>query len=415
MNCKTLFCTPGNAGIYQEHGIKPASIQNINNNDEIVGFCKNTKIDLVVVGPEAPLVSGLVDTLQASGIRAFGPTRSAARLEGSKSFMKDLCHRYSIPTAGYECFTDPESAKSHIKKTGAPLVIKADGLAAGKGALVCHTESEAIEAVDQILVQQCFGEAGSSIIIEEYLTGEEASFFALIDGEKILPLTSAQDHKTVGEGDVGENTGGMGAYSPAPVVTSDLEDKILTEIIQPTASAMVKEGNPFKGVLFAGLMISNSTVKLLEYNVRFGDPECQCILMRMKSDLLDLMLRTCDGKLDQVKVDWLDAWAMTVVLASQGYPGPYQKGTVISGVEKIEDCKVFHAGTALNENHQLINTGGRVLGVTSTGKTIQETQRKAYKGIDGIHWPKGFCRRDIGWRALNRQTKLNQTDSTVIR
>ncbi|GMH34516.1 hypothetical protein BSKO_02350 [Bryopsis sp. KO-2023] len=401
--CDTLHCAPGNTGIAAEPAVEVAPKLDVSNHKEVIDFCKNEDINLVAVGPEAPLVAGLSDDLSSAGIRTFGPSQAASQLEGSKAFMKDLCKKYNVPSATYEKFTDADEAKSFIKKQGAPIVVKADGLAAGKGAIVCKTLEEAFEAVDSMMVKATFGEAGKTVVVEEFLEGEEVSYFALIDGESVVPLGSSQDHKAVGEGDVGPNTGGMGAYSPAPALTPDIEQKVLETIIRPTASGMVTERCPYRGVIFAGLMISNGQPKLLEYNVRFGDPECQGLLMRLNSDLLETMIDACDGNLkEDTMLEWSPQSALTVVLAAKGYPGSYKKGTPIYGVESVTDAKVFHAGTASDSDGQLISSGGRVLGVTALGNDVREAQTKAYKAVDSIKWEEGFCRRDIGWRAVER-------------
>ncbi|BDA43270.1 Phosphoribosylamine-glycine ligase [Coccomyxa sp. Obi] len=394
---------------------------------QVVRWCKDKEIGLVLVGPEAPLVSGLIDALKAGGIRAFGPSAAAAQLEGSKKFVKDLCRDYDIPTGSYEAYTDPEAAKEYIRSRGAPIVVKADGLAAGKGVVVAHSVEEALAAVDDMLINRVFGEAGTEIVVEEFLDGEEASYFALIDGETCVALASAQDHKAVGEGDTGPNTGGMGAYSPAPVVTPSVESQVMEEIVQRTASAMVKKGVPFTGVLFAGLMIKDGRARLLEHNVRFGDPECQCLMMRLQSDLLEVLLAAADGQLSGTQLQWSPDTALTVVLAARGYPGSYTKGTVIRNLDAVTTAKasrllyilyrgssgkaselyrwmlqVFHAGTSSNDAGEVTATGGRVLGVTAVAADVEQAQKKAYQAVDTIDWPEGFCRRDIGWRAVAR-------------
>ena len=361
----------------------------------------------MVCGPEAPLVDGLADSLAAAGVPCFGPTKAAARLEGSKGFLKDLLKKYDIPTAKYERFTDPAAAKAYITEQGAPIVVKTDGLAAGKGVIVAMDLQTALDAVDDMMINSSFGDAGAEIVVEDFLTGEEASFFAVVGGGVAVPLVGAQDHKRVGEGDTGLNTGGMGAYSPAPVLTPELEAKVMKEIIQPTVDGMIAEGCPFTGVIFAGLMIEGDDVKLLEHNVRFGDPECQCLMMRMRSDLVDLLLRAANGTLDAgTTLEWSDDVAMIVVVAADGYPGSYAKGEVIKGLDaanEVEGVKVFHAGTALDDSGNTVSAGGRVLGVTATGSSVSEAAKRAYQGVDAIEWPGGFVRRDIGWRAIARE------------
>lgn len=396
-----LYCAPGNAGIAREAECVPIGA---GDSDAILDFCKQEAIDLVVVGPEAPLVDGLANRLRSEGIRTFGPDAAAARLEGSKGFSKDICAKYNIPTAAYRRFTDAEAAKAYIRDQGAPIVVKADGLAAGKGVTVAMTEAEAISAVDAAMMDGAFGDAGSELVIEECMVGEELSFFALADGETALPLASAQDHKRVGDGDTGPNTGGMGAYSPAPVCTPEIEQRIIDEILTPTVDAMKAEGAPFKGVLFIGLMITDEGPKVIEYNVRFGDPECQVLMMRLQSDILPALIATADGTLKNFDLRWQPKAAMTVVLASDGYPGTYQKGTIIRNVDGAEadpDVTVFHAGTARNDAGDLIATGGRVLNVTAVGDTVRAARDSAYAAVDLIQWPEGFCRRDIGHRALD--------------
>ena len=395
---ETLYAAPGNAGIAQ-----CATIIELNmaDHEAVITFCKQSAIDLVVVGPEAPLVAGIVDDLNAAGIRAFGPTKLAAQLEGSKGFTKDICANYNIPTAAYGRFKDPESAKNYIREQGAPIVVKADGLAAGKGVIMAMTLDEALHAVDDCFGGS-FGEAGHEVVVEEFMEGEEASFFALCDGQNTLALASAQDHKRVGDGDVGLNTGGMGAYSPAPVMSEAMNDEVMTKIIEPTVRAMSDMGHPYKGVLFAGLMITENGPKLIEHNCRFGDPECQVLMMRLKDDILTLLNATVDGLLDKVTARWFDETALSVVLASKGYPGSYDKNTPINlqDASDAENVEIFHAGTAM-KNDALVATGGRVLNVTAMGTSVKEAQRRAYKAVDKVDWPNGFCRRDIGWRAID--------------
>jgi phosphoribosylamine--glycine ligase len=398
--CDKLYCAPGNAGIAQEAECVSIAAENI---PAIVEFARRERIDFVVVGPESPLVLGLVDRLTEAGIKSFGPTAAAAALEGSKAFMKDLCAKYGIPTAGYGRFTDAKAAKDFIRQKGAPIVVKADGLAAGKGVIIAETVAEAEAAVDSMLTGGQFGEAGEEVVIEEFLGGEEASFFALVDGETALPLASAQDHKRAFDGDKGPNTGGMGAYSPAPVVTDAIVTEVMRKIIEPTVAAMKAEGRPFKGVLFAGLMLTAEGPKLLEYNVRFGDPECQVLCVRLMSDLLPALIATHDGMLKNFQLRWQDKAALTVVLAAKGYPDSYQRGSAIRGLDRaaaLPDVMLFHAGTKAGLDGTVLANGGRVLAVTATGATIAAAQARAYEGVDLIDWPQGFCRRDIGWRAV---------------
>ncbi|MEE8227611.1 MAG: phosphoribosylamine--glycine ligase [Kiloniellales bacterium] len=398
--CDRLFCAPGNAGIARQADCVPIGAEDI---DGLVAFARDQAIDYVVVGPEAPLVAGLADRLAAAGIKAFGPSAAAAALEGSKGFTKDLCAKYGIPTAAYGRFTDAEAAKAYLRERSVPIVVKADGLAAGKGVTVAQNLAEAEAAVESALLDQTFGAAGAELVIEECLQGEEASFFALVDGETALPLASAQDHKQVGDGDTGPNTGGMGAYSPAPIMTAEMERRVLDEIIRPTVLAMREEGRPYKGVLYAGLMITADGPQLLEYNVRFGDPECQVLMVRLKSDLLPALVATTDGMLGAFDLRWHDEAALVVVMAAKGYPGSYDKGSEIRGLpdeEQDEQVVVFHAGTKAGDSAGLLANGGRVLGVTARGATVAEAQARAYAAVDRIDWPEGFCRRDIGWRAV---------------
>ncbi len=396
---ETLYAAPGNPGIFEHAesaGIDP------DDHAAVVAFCKDKGIGFVVVGPEAPLVAGLADTLRAAGISTFGPSAAAAQLEGSKGFTKDLCARYDIPTGAYKRFKDAESAKAYTREQGAPIVVKADGLAAGKGVTVAMTLDEALAAIDDCF-SGAFGAAGAEVVVEAFLDGEEASFFVLSDGKHALALATAQDHKRVGDGDTGPNTGGMGAYSPAPVMTPAMVERTMKEIIEPTIAGMAKDGNPFSGVFFAGLMITAKGPELIEYNVRFGDPECQVLMTRLKSDLLPLLYATATGTLDQVSAEWHEGPALTVVMASKGYPGSYEKATPIASLpETGEGEKIFHAGTALKDG-KLVATGGRVLNVTATGETVAEAQARAYALVDRIEWENGFCRRDIGWRAVERE------------
>ncbi len=396
--CDKLYCAPGNAGIAQDAECVAISAEDV---DALVAFAKDNAIDLVVVGPEAPLVLGLVDRLEAEGIKAFGPRANAAMLEGSKGFMKDLCARHKIPTAAYGRFTDAEAAKAYIREQGAPIVVKADGLAAGKGVTVAQSVEEALAAADEAMTNNAFGEAGAELVVEEFLEGEELSFFVLTDGTNALPLAGAQDHKAVGEGDTGPNTGGMGAYSPAPSLTPELEELVMETIVMPTVRGMATDGAPYVGLLYAGLMLTRDGPKLLEYNVRFGDPECQVLMMRLRSDIVPALIASCDGMLKTFDLRWSDDTAMTVVLAANGYPGSYEKGTEIRGLNAAEatGAMVFHAGTKADGGRMLAN-GGRVLNVTATGATIAEAQKNVYAAVDAIDWPDGFCRRDIGWRAV---------------
>ena len=395
-SCNHIFVAPGNAGTAMEPRLTNVAV-NPSDHDQVIRFCKEKEINFVVVGPEQPLVEGLVDSLSAAGITSFGPTAGAAQLEGSKAFMKNLCKKYNIPTAEYNVFDHPEDAKSYIKMHGAPIVVKTSGLAAGKGVIVAQTEEEAMKAVDDMMVNSAFGDAGTKIVIEEFLTGEESSFFALINGETCIPLVGAQDHKAVGEGDTGPNTGGMGSYSPAPVLTPAIQEQVMKDIVIPTAQGMIAEGVPFRGVLFAGLMIKDGKAKLLEHNVRFGDPECQSLMVRLKSDLLEALQSAVRG--ETVELEWDPSPSLTVVMAANGYPGPYTKGSVIKGLDTVTGAKVFHAGTTLKDG-KVVSSGGRVLGITATGSTVAEAQKKAYQAVDQISYPDGFCRRDIGWRAV---------------
>jgi phosphoribosylamine--glycine ligase len=392
----TLYAAPGNPGIAEEATVMSLYVAD---HAAVATFCRENRIDLVVVGPEAPLVAGIADDLRAAGIRVFGPSKAAAQLEGSKGFTKDLCAEYGIPTAAYRRFSDAVAAKSYVRERGAPIVIKADGLAAGKGVTVATALDEALAAVDA-----CLAEPGAEVVVEEFLTGEEASFFCLCDGRTALPFGTAQDHKRVGEGDTGPNTGGMGAYAPAPVMTPDMVERTMREIVEPTMRGMAARGMPFSGVLFAGLMIAADGPKLIEYNVRFGDPECQVLMMRLKDDLLVLLNAAADGQLAHTSVRWRDEAALTVVMAANGYPGTPEKGSVIRGLDEAtpDGVEVFHAGTAINAG-ALVANGGRVLNVTAIGASVSDAQKKAYDAVDRIDWPQGFCRRDIGWRAVERE------------
>jgi len=394
-----LFVAPGNPGtakLAQNVALDVADAQ------AVIDFCRIQKIGFVVIGPEQPLVDGLVDALEAANIKAFGPSQAAARLEGSKGFTKDLCAKYHIPTGAYQRFTERAPALAYLRQQGAPIVVKADGLAAGKGVVVAMTLAEA-EAAVETMFDGAFGAAGAEVVIEAFLDGEEASFFALCDGEKALAFASAQDHKRVGDGDTGPNTGGMGAYSPAPVVTPEIAARVMQEIINPTVAAMKAEGCPFKGVLFAGLMIGSKGPQLIEFNTRFGDPECQVMLARLEDDLLGLLLACAEGRLPE-KVHLSDQTALTVVLAAAGYPAAPRKGGAIAGIERaeaIEGVRVTHAGTKA-EGGKLVANGGRVLNVTGLADNVSAAQALAYRGVDAIDFPDGFCRRDIGWQAIKR-------------
>ena len=393
-----LWCAPGNAGIENEATCVALDPMDF---DRLVAFCRKQAIDLVVVGPEAPLCAGLVDRLEAEDIAAFGPRAAAARIEGSKGFMKDLCTRCGVPTAAYRRIASLAEAEAFIAELGAPLVVKADGLAAGKGVVLAETEAEALDAA-QAALGGAFGEAGAALVIEEMLVGEEASYFALVDGETVLPLETAQDHKAVGEGDTGPNTGGMGAFSPAPAMTPALCEETRTGIVEPLVRGLAAEGVPYTGVFYAGLMLTADGPKLLEVNARFGDPECQVLMPRLKSDLLAALVAAHDGELREFDLRWRDEAALCVVLATRGYPGAYEKGSVIRGIEAaddLDDAMVFHAGTARTDAG-VVAAGGRVLGVTALGAGAAAAQSRAYEAVGRIDWPEGFCRRDIGWRAV---------------
>ena len=397
--CEKLFCAPGNPGIAALAECVPVGAEDIAG---IVALAKREKIDFVVVGPEAPLVAGIVDRLAEAGIPAFGPMAAAAQLEGSKGFMKDFCARAGVPTAEYRRFTDADLARAYIREKGAPIVVKADGLAAGKGVVVATTLDEALNAIDESMVAGRFGKAGAEVVVEEFLDGEEASFFALCDGEHALSFGAAQDHKRVGDGDTGPNTGGMGAYSPTKLVDAAMEKRIMETIVLPTVKFMAKEGAPFKGVLFAGLMIGKAGPKLIEFNVRFGDPECQTLMLRLKSDLLPALIASQQGELKRFDLRWRDDTAICVVMAAEGYPNTPKKGTEIRNLDaasKLDGVTVFHAGTKA-DGAKIVADGGRVLGVCAIGATAKDAQSRAYKAVDAIDWPGGFCRRDIGWRVL---------------
>ncbi|MEO9820305.1 MAG: phosphoribosylamine--glycine ligase [Paracoccaceae bacterium] len=397
--CDKLIVAPGNAGIA---ALAECAALDTDNADAVVSFAEEEAIDFVIVGPEAPLAAGVSDALRAAGMLVFGPSQAAAQLEASKAFTKAVCDAANAPTAAYAHFTDADAAKAYVRTQGAPIVVKADGLAAGKGVIIAETVAQAEEALDDMF-GGAFGGAGAEVVIEEFMTGEEASFFILCDGENALPIGTAQDHKRVGEGDTGPNTGGMGAYSPAPVLTDDIATRAMNEIVYPTLKEMAQRGTPYQGVLYAGLMIENGAPRLVEYNVRFGDPECQVLMMRLGGQVLDLLQAAAEGRLDKAQVSWADDHAMTVVMAAQGYPGAYQKGSHITGLDALpEDSAnmVFHAGTTFDDG-RIAASGGRVLNVTARGANLSEAATRAYAMVDQIDWPDGFCRRDIGWRALD--------------
>ncbi len=396
--CDKLIVAPGNAGIAQ---IADCAKLDIEDGGAVVNFAEANSIDFVIVGPEAPLAAGVADRLREAGILVFGPSAAAARLEASKSFTKEICDAAHAPTAGYGHFTDAEAAKAYVHAQGAPIVVKADGLAAGKGVIIAETVAQAEAAIDDMF-GGAFGGAGAEVVIEEFMEGEEASFFVLCDGEQVLPIGTAQDHKRVGEGDTGLNTGGMGAYSPAPVLTNEIAEKALNEIIRPTMAQMAERGMPYQGVLYAGLMIKDGQPRLVEYNVRFGDPECQVLMMRLGAQAMDLMHAAAEGRLSDAQVNWAADHAMTVVLAANGYPGTYEKGSVIGGLDSLPETSFemcFHAGTS-EVDGKTVASGGRVLNATARGENLQEARDRAYAMVDAIDWPQGFCRRDIGWRAL---------------
>ncbi len=393
-----VFVAPGNAGTALEEKISNIQIQS-SESEALIEFAINEAIDITIVGPEAPLVAGIVDDFRAHGLAIFGPTQAASQLEGSKVFCKDFLDRNDIPTAFYEVFTEQESAISYVKEKGVPIVIKADGLAAGKGVIVAKTEQEAIEAIDDMLKGNRFGEAGSRVVIEEFLVGEEASFIVMVDGNNVLPMATSQDHKARDNTDKGPNTGGMGAYSPAPVVNSSIFDDVMKNIIQKTVDAMSAEGSPYTGFLYAGLMINNGKAKVLEYNCRFGDPETQPIMMRLKSNLAQLCLLATQGKLDETQIEWDVRVALGVVLAANGYPNDYKKGEKIIVPSDSEDAKIFHAGTKLDSNN-IVSNGGRVLCATALGSSIHEAQKRAYELVDRVDWHGSYYRTDIGFKAL---------------
>ena len=399
-----VFVAPGNAGTGLEPGIDNVAID-VEDIPALLDFARSEGIDLTVVGPEVPLVLGIVDIFTDAGLRCFGPDKACARLEGSKAFSKDFLARHGIPTAAYASFTERDEAVAYIREQGAPIVVKADGLAAGKGVILARTEDEAIAAVDDMLAGNAFGEAGHRVVIEEFLTGEEASFIVMVDGKHVLPMASSQDHKARDEGDRGPNTGGMGAYSPAPVVTPEIHDRIMNEVILPTVKGMADEGHPFTGFLYAGLMVAeDGTPKVLEFNVRFGDPETQPIMMRLQSDLVEHIEAALDGALDGQTAAWDSRAALGVVLAAGGYPGSYRKGDVITGLprQELADAKVFHAGTAMKDG-EIVTAGGRVLCVVGLGETVAQAQARAYEIVEQIHWKDLYFRRDIGYRAIARE------------
>lgn len=396
-----IYCAPGNPGIAELAECVHIGADEI---DALCDFAKAEAIDLTVVGPEVPLTMGIVDTFQAAGLDAFGPNKAAAQIEGSKGFSKDLMAKYNIPTAAYKSFTEHADAVAYIKEQGAPIVVKADGLAAGKGVIVAMSEAQAISAVDDIMLDKVFGSAGASVVIEEFMDGEEASFFAFTDGKNILPLASSQDHKRAFDGDEGPNTGGMGAYSPAPVVTEELHDLIVETVVKPTIAGMAADGCPYSGILYVGLMIKDGQPRVVEYNARFGDPEAQPLLMRMKSDIVPVLQACARGELQQDSIEWHEKAAVCVVMASGGYPSAFDKGLAISGLEdaaQIDELMVFHAGTSFKDG-QVVNNGGRVLGVTGLGDTVKAAIDKAYQGVAAIDWQDVHYRKDIGARALNR-------------
>jgi phosphoribosylamine--glycine ligase len=399
-----VYVAPGNAGTAHEPKLENVAID-AEDIAALSTFAKAKQIDLTIVGPEAPLVLGVVDAFQAAGLRCFGPSQGAAQLEGSKAFTKDFLARHHIPTAAYGNFTDMDEAIAYIQQQGAPIVVKADGLAAGKGVILAQTEAEAIAAVRDMLAGNAFGEAGHRVVVEEFLRGEEASFIVMVDGKHILPMATSQDHKARDDGDTGPNTGGMGAYSPAPVVTPEIHDRVTREVIEPTVRGMAAEGYPYTGFLYAGLMIAaDGTPKVLEYNCRFGDPETQPIMMRLKSDLVSLCNAALDGTLDTISTEWDPRPSLGVVLAAGGYPGSYNKGDIITGLPvETPDSKVFHAGTTEKDGH-IVTNGGRVLCAVALGDTVAEAQKQAYQLVDQIHWKGMYCRRDIGYRAITRES-----------
>lgn len=401
-----VFVAPGNAGTAREPRIENVPIDAL----DIEGlrrFARENDVGLTIVGPEAPLVAGIVDAFRADGLRCFGPTQAAAQLEGSKAYAKDFLARHGIPTAAYAVFNDATLARDWIRAHGAPLVVKADGLAAGKGVIIAHTVEEAIAAVDDMLEGNAFGDAGHRVVIEEFLEGEEASFIVMSDGTTVLPMASSQDHKARDDGDTGPNTGGMGAYSPAPVVTPGIHERVMREVIEPTIKGMAADGVRYTGFLYAGLMIGkDGTPRVLEFNCRFGDPETQPIMMRLRSDLVELCLAAADGRLEGVKAEWDPRCALGIVLAAEGYPNSYRKGDVIEGLDEAAaiGVKIFHAGTRLDDEGRVLTAGGRVLCVCGLGDTVKAAQQAAYAGVDRIRWQGMFCRRDIGHRAIARES-----------
>jgi phosphoribosylamine--glycine ligase len=400
-----LYCAPGNPGIAEHAACLDLDVSD---HTAVIEFCKGKAIALVVIGPEAPLVAGLVDDLEKAGIAAFGPSAAAAQLEGSKGFTKDLCARMDIPTGAYQRFNNAPKAKRYIRERGAPIVVKADGLAAGKGVTVAMTVEEACDAVDDCF-EGAFGDAGAEVVIEAFLDGEEASFFCLCDGKTALPFGTAQDHKRVGEGDTGPNTGGMGAYSPAPVMSDAVVARTMERIVNPALKGMAEQGMPFKGVLFVGLMIKDGEPSLIEFNVRFGDPECQVLMARLKDDILLLMKAAADGTLSSMSARWREETALCIVMATKGYPGTPPKGSVIAGLAEAAaqpGAMVFHAGTAMC-GEEVVANGGRVLGIVASGDTATLAQQRAYQAVDRVNWPDGFCRRDIGWRAVEREASAS--------
>ena len=402
-----LYCAPGNAGIAGVAECVPVAADDL---AKLLRFAKEQAIDLTVVGPELPLTMGLVDRFAAAGLRAFGPTAAAARLEGSKAFAKELLRHAHVPTAFFGVFADPDDATRYVNEVGAPVVVKADGLAGGKGVFICRTVAEADEAIDELMRRRLFGDAGSRVVVEEFLEGDEVSFMALSDGTTVVPLAPSQDHKRVLDGDQGANTGGMGAYSPTPIVTPALESEIMQQVIEPIVQALAKQGTPYTGVLYAGLMVQDGRPKVLEFNVRFGDPEAEVLLSRLRSDLLDLLARTCEGRLAGETLEWDPRAAVCIVLAAEGYPGAVERGRPIDGLERLAgwaNGMVFHAGTRIDDG-RLVTDGGRVLGVTALGDTIDAAVTEAYAAVDQIRWPGMHFRRDIGHRALAAERKDGQ-------
>jgi phosphoribosylamine--glycine ligase len=403
--CDQLYCAPGNAGIAEIAQCAPIDAMDI---DGLLDFARRERIDLTVIGPEAPLVAGIADRFRAAGMAIFGPGASAAEIEGSKGFMKDLANRLGVPTARYGRFASAAQARDFAAAMKPPIVVKADGLAAGKGVIICHDHEAAARAIESMLVESAFGAAGASVVIEEFLDGEELSFFALCDGDHALALGSAQDHKQVGEGDTGPNTGGMGAYSPAPIATPAIETEIMERIVRPTITGLRAMGRPFVGVLFAGVMVTREGVKLIEFNARFGDPECEVLCLRLKSDLLPALIAACDGSLNEFDLRWRDEAAVCVVLATKGYPGKLDAPSVIDGLDGIAKTlgvTVFHAATKRDASNRLVSSGGRVLAVCALGSDVGQARDRAYEAIDRIAWPGGFCRRDIAWRAIERSNR----------